>query len=56
MSRFTPTKRIRILPENEIDELFAKPDFNDDERLIWFELNQQEQSCLQRKRSLASRP
>lgn len=39
MLNFAPTKRIRILPENEIDDLFAIPAFNDDERQIWFELN-----------------
>lgn len=55
MPLFSSTKRIRILPENEVDDLFARPDFNNDERLIWFELNQQEQSCLQGKRSFASK-
>jgi hypothetical protein len=26
-------RRIRILPENEIDDLFARPTFSDEERL-----------------------
>jgi TnpA family transposase len=48
-------RRIRILPTNEIDDLFARPVFNDEERLIFFELNQAEQSLLVSKRSLASK-
>jgi len=46
MSPCSSTKRIRILPETEIDDLFAVPNFNDDERLIWFEFNQDEQVLL----------
>ena len=48
-------RRIRILPESEIDDLFSRPTFNDDERLVWFELNQEEQSLLLSKKSLASK-
>ena len=54
MSNLSSTKRIRILPENEIDDLFARPNFNDDERLIWFELNLDEQILLESKSSIAS--
>jgi hypothetical protein len=54
MSPCTSTKRISILPETEIDDLFAVPNFNDDERLIWFELNQDEQVLLESKNSIAS--
>ena len=45
MSPCSSIKRIRILPETEIDDLFAVPNFNDDERLIWFELNQDEKTA-----------
>ncbi len=48
-------RRIRILPENEIDNLFARPIFNDDERLVWFELSQEELLLLVSKRSLISK-
>ena len=48
-------RRIRILPESEIDDLFSRPTFNDDERLVWFELNQEEQSLLLSKKSLTSK-
>ena len=54
MSPCSSIKRIRILPETEIDDLFAVPNFNDDERLIWFELNQDEQVLLESKNSIAS--
>jgi len=47
-------RRIRILPDNEIDDLFARPHFNDDERLIWFELNQDTLELLKSRDSLAS--
>lgn len=49
------TKRISILPTNEIDDLFARPPFNDDERLIWFELDQEMLKILAFKSSLASK-
>ena len=49
------TKRISILPTNEIDDLFARPTFNDDERLIWFELDQEMLKFLTSKSSLASK-
>ena len=48
-------RRIRILPENEVDDLFLRPIFNDDERLVWFELNQEELLLLISKRSLISK-
>ena len=54
MPPYSSTKRIRILPETEIDDLFAVPKFSDDERLIWFELNQDEQDLLESKNSIAS--
>ena len=49
------TKRISILPTNEIDDLFARPIFNDDERLIWFELDQEMLKIIGFKSSLASK-
>ena len=49
------TKRISILPTNEIDDLFARPTFNDDERLIWFELDQDILKFITSKSSLASK-
>ena len=49
------TKRISILPTNEIDDLFARPNFNDDERLIWFELDQEILKLLTSKSSLTSK-
>lgn len=54
MPNFAHTKRIRILPENEIDDLFAIPEFNDDERQFWFDLNTEEQVLLESKNSIAS--
>jgi hypothetical protein len=48
------SKRIRILPENEVYDIFARPTFNDDERLVLFELNQEEQVILDSKNSTAS--
>ena len=48
-------KRIRILPTSEIDDLFSRPNFNDEERLFWFDLDQEERTLLQSKSSLASK-
>ena len=45
-------RRIRILPENEIDDLFERPVFNDEERLIWFELTEEERLLLAPKKTL----
>ena len=49
------TKRISILPTNEIDDLFARPSFNDEERLSCFELDQGMLKILAFKTSLASK-
>jgi TnpA family transposase len=48
-------RRIRILPENEIDDLFSRPIFSEEERLVWFELTQDEHLLLVPKKSLASK-
>jgi hypothetical protein len=48
-------RRIRILPENEIDDLFARPTFSDEERLLWFELNAHELLLLEINKTLATK-
>ncbi len=48
-------RRIRILPENEIDDLFARPTFSDEERLLWFELNAHELLLLESNKTLATK-
>lgn len=35
-------KRIQLLSQTEIDELYAPPEFNDDERLLYFSLDEKE--------------
>jgi len=35
-------KRIDLLPQAEIDDLYAFPIFNDEERLLYFTLNESE--------------
>ncbi len=48
-------RRIRILPENEINDLFERPVFNDEERLAWFELTEEERLLLAPKKTLESK-
>ena len=35
-------KRIDLLPQAEIDDLYERPIFNDEERLLYFTLNEKE--------------
>ncbi|WP_119963853.1 DUF4158 domain-containing protein, partial [Candidatus Fukatsuia symbiotica] len=37
-----PLKRIYLLPEAEITDLYARPIFNQDEQRLYFEMNQVE--------------
>ena len=46
-------RRLRILPQNEVDDLFSCPVFTDDERSLWFDLNEQEQKLLDLQISVA---
>ncbi|MDP2193937.1 MAG: Tn3 family transposase [Alphaproteobacteria bacterium] len=46
-------RRIRVLPQSEIDDLFTKPNFTEEERIIWFELNKDEYEFLNFSGSLA---
>ena len=46
-------RRIRVLPQNEIDDLFSRPDFTEEERRIWFDLNKEEYDLLNFSGSLA---
>lgn len=39
-------KRINLLSNVEVIDLYARPDFNDDERELYFTLNEQEQIIL----------
>jgi len=48
-------RRIRILPTNEIDDLFARPCFSKEERFVWFDLTPDELFLLQQKASLANK-
>ena len=39
-------KRINLLSNVEVTDLYARPDFNDDEKALYFTLNEQEQTIL----------
>lgn len=40
------TKRINLLSDVEVADLYARPDFNDEERELYFSLTEQEQTIL----------
>ena len=40
------TKRLHILTPTEIDDLYARPQLTEDQRICLFELNQDEQKIL----------
>lgn len=46
-------RRIRVLPQSEVDDLFTKPNFTEEERIIWFELNKEENDLLHFPGSIA---
>lgn len=53
-ARSTTPQRLRILGDDEIDELYARPTFAPDERTQFFSLSQPEKDLLQELRSLKS--
>ena len=48
------TRRLRILTTNEINDLYARPEFTEDERMCFFELNSNEQKILDANMSNAA--
>ncbi|HAU0349221.1 TPA: DUF4158 domain-containing protein [Legionella pneumophila] len=42
----TLKNRLQLLSEAEIEELYARPDFNEAERELYFTMNQQEMDAL----------
>ena len=42
----TNIKRINLLSDDEVTDLYARPDFNNDERKLYFTLDEQEQIIL----------
>lgn len=50
----TPEKRLRILGDDEIEALYGRPRFTDEERVQAFGLAQEERALLQELRSLRS--
>jgi hypothetical protein len=50
----TPEKRLRILGDDEIEALYGRPRFTDEERVQAFALAQEERALLQELRSLRS--
>ncbi|EIL96198.1 DUF4158 domain-containing protein [Rhodanobacter sp. 115] len=40
------THRLAILTSEEIDDLYGRPRFTDDERLLYFDLNASEQAAV----------
>jgi hypothetical protein len=51
----TTQKRLRILGDDEIEALYGKPHFTDDERLEYFALSPMEQATLEQLHSIKSR-
>lgn len=52
---YKKTKRLRILSESEIKDLFDLPKFNTEERSNYFSLNEVELQEMQRRRSLGGK-
>ena len=53
-ARSTTQQRLKILGDDEIDELYARPRFTSDERTQFFSLSQPEKDLLQELRSVKS--
>lgn len=51
----TTQKRLRILGDDEIEALYGKPHFTDDERLEYFALSPMEKATLEQLHSIKSR-
>src|SRR6266849_6718616 len=51
----TTQKRLRILGDDEIEALYGKPHFTDDERLEYFALSPMEKATLEQLHSVKSR-
>ena len=51
----TTQKRLRILGDDEIEALYGKPHFTDDERLEYFALSSTEKATLEQLHSIKSR-
>ena len=51
----TTQKRLRILGDDEIQALYGRPHFTDDERLAYFALAPTERAALEQLRSIKSR-
>ena len=51
----TTHKRLRILGDDEIEALYGRPRFTDDERLEYFLLSATERAVLEQLRSTKSR-
>jgi hypothetical protein len=51
----TTQKRLRILGDDEIEALYGRPHFTDDERLEYFSLSPTEKSALEQLHSIKSR-
>ena len=51
----TTQKRLRILGDDEIEALYGRPHFTDEERLEYFALSPTEQATLDQLHSIKSR-
>ena len=49
------TKRIQLLTDVEISDLYDRPDFNSEERELFFALNQAEEKVLSQYRNARTR-
>jgi hypothetical protein len=48
-------KRLKILTQNEIDNMYSRPSFNDDERLLYFSLLPKEEEVLNSLRAIKTK-
>ena len=48
-------KRIQLLSDTEVEELYARPEFSSNEQALYFSLNKSEQSALQCYANLKTR-
>ena len=48
-------KRIQLLSDTEVEELYARPEFSSNEKALYFSLNKSEQSALQCYANLKTR-
>ena len=55
LESLTKTKRLNILTSTEVDDLYARPELTEDERIWLFELTQEEQLILSSKISIAAK-